>query len=104
MIKRNLNLFFNGSIFMAGAIILGGAYLGDKVELPGWFTYATIALGLSFFIFSSLIAIGYKEIPRLWGPSLKGSWVVFQGYLGAIGGCLVEIIIIYNLIKLILYK
>jgi hypothetical protein len=94
-------LFFNGSIILVGVIILGGAYIGDIAEMPTWFNYATLALAVFFFILSSLIAVRYKEIPRLWGPSLKGPWVVFPGYFGVIGGSLFEIIILYNMIIII---
>jgi len=90
---------FYSSFLIGFFIILLGIGLGEKPYASEIYTSTVLLLGIPWILFSCIVVIIRKEVPRLGLDSIRGGWAVFQGILGLIvyGGT--WIFLLYVLIR-----
>ena len=95
-------LYYTSLIIGLLIIIFGlmlPAYV-DKQHPSEIQSLVVIASSLPWLIFTSIIMIVRKEVPRLGMKSIQGGWAVFQGYLGLIACGYGEIFCLYLLFQI----
>lgn len=101
MLETYRTWFFNGAILVGALILIGGLTLVNILLGHTSVLYSSILMlcALPFILFSSILAIKFREIPRFGNFPIKGNWAVFQGYLGVFLCSAGEIYFFYTLIQ-----
>lgn len=92
------SFLYHTSLIIGCCIVIFGIALGDHPygQLPSdAYARAVLLLGSPWIIFSSLIVIIRREVPRPWNSSIKGMYAIFSGVVGLVisGGVLIYFLI-----------
>lgn len=74
------------SILIGLLIMIGGLLIIDKplAQLSDFYISIIFSLGTVFYIFSSVLVIIFREVPRPGRKPISGFWALFQGILGLV--------------------
>jgi drug/metabolite transporter (DMT)-like permease len=74
------------SILVGLSIMIGGILIVDKPlgQLSDYYISIIFSLATLFYLFSSVLVIIFREVPRPGRKPIRGFWALFQGFLGLI--------------------